>query len=89
MVTVSKQREVVKLVVDSMSEEKAVAVTSTSYSTTLDSLSIGGTTRYSRVPVSSPFVGCLRNVKINGKPVVYEEESRVYDPVSINRCPKD
>ncbi|XP_062251833.1 laminin subunit alpha-3-like [Platichthys flesus] len=89
MVTVSKQREVVKLVVDSMSEEKGVAITSTSYSTTLDSLSIGGTTKYSRVPVSSPFVGCLRNVKINGKPVVYGEKSRVYDPVNIDRCPKD
>lgn len=46
-----------------------------------------GTTKYSRLPVPSPFVGCLRNVKINERPVAFETESRVVDPVIINRCP--
>ncbi|XP_071343066.1 laminin subunit alpha-3 isoform X2 [Trachinotus anak] len=62
-VTVSKQHHSIKLVVDSTSEQKAVLVVSISHPTTLDSLFIGGTTKYSQVPVSSPFVGCLRNVK--------------------------
>ncbi|XP_075943399.1 laminin subunit alpha-3 [Anarhichas minor] len=85
-VTVSKQRDVIKLVVDSVSEQKAVRFTST----TLDTLYIGGTTKQNRVPVpSSPFVGCLRNVTLNGGPVAFETASRVVDPVSIDRCPAE
>ncbi|XP_026201198.1 laminin subunit alpha-4-like [Anabas testudineus] len=87
VVTVSKQREVIKLAVDSMSEQKAVPSTSKSYATTQQSLYIGGTTKYSQLPVSSPFVGCLRNVRINNRPVAFETEYTVVDPVSINRCP--
>nr|XP_046248654.1 laminin subunit alpha-3-like [Scatophagus argus] len=89
IVTVSKQREVLKLVMDSMSEQKAVPLSSTSYSTTLDTLYIGGTTKQSQVSVTSPFVGCLRNVKLNGRSVPLETGSRVVGPVSINRCPAD
>ncbi|XP_035763469.1 laminin subunit alpha-3 [Neolamprologus brichardi] len=85
-VTVSKKRNAFQLVVDSMSKEKA-GPKSTSYSTALESLHIGGTTNHNGAPVPSPFVGCLRNVKINGKPVAFEKASRVVGPVSINRCP--
>ncbi|XP_051232166.1 laminin subunit alpha-3 isoform X2 [Dicentrarchus labrax] len=88
VVTVSKQLEVIKLVVDSMSEQKAVPFISTSYSTALATLYIGGTTKQNRVPVSSPFVGCLRNVKLNGRPVALEAGSRVVGLV-INKCPAD
>ncbi|XP_050933340.1 laminin subunit alpha-3 [Lates calcarifer] len=88
-VTVSKKPEMIRLVVDSVSEQKAVLFTSISHSTTLNSLSIGGTTNYRQVPVSSPFVGCLRNVKVNGGPLAFKTESRVVDPVSIDRCPKE
>ncbi|KAK2835840.1 hypothetical protein Q5P01_016324 [Channa striata] len=86
-VTVSREGKVIRLVVDSMSEQKAVLSASVADSTTLHSIYIGGTSTYNRMPVSSPFVGCLRNVKINGRPVALETESRVIDPVSINRCP--
>ncbi|XP_054459158.1 laminin subunit alpha-3 [Anoplopoma fimbria] len=87
LVTVSKQRDVIKLVVDSVSEQKAVPFTSTS--TKLDTLYIGGTTKQNRAPVpSSPFVGCLRNVKLNGKPVSFETRPRLADQVSINRWVK-
>ncbi|KAI4828509.1 hypothetical protein KUCAC02_022593 [Chaenocephalus aceratus] len=55
----------------------------------LDTLYIGGTTKQKGVAVPSPFVGCLRNVKLNRRPVAFEEGSRVVDPVSINRCPKE
>ncbi|XP_005479284.1 laminin subunit alpha-3 isoform X2 [Oreochromis niloticus] len=85
-VTVSKKKNAIQLVVDSVSKEKA-GPKSTSYSTALESLHIGGTTNQNGAPVPSPFVGCLRNVKLNGKPVAFEKASRVVGPVSINRCP--
>ncbi|XP_032381967.1 laminin subunit alpha-4-like [Etheostoma spectabile] len=52
-VSVYKQRDVIKLVVDSISQQKAVPFTSTS--TTLDTLYIGGTRKQNRAPVPSPF----------------------------------
>uniref|UniRef100_UPI003AAC4457 laminin subunit alpha-3 n=1 Tax=Centroberyx gerrardi TaxID=166262 RepID=UPI003AAC4457 len=91
-VTVSKQHKVIKLVVDSVSEQKAGSSSSASYSTTLDSLYIGGisgTTKRNSVPVSSWFVGCLRNVRVNGRPVDFEAASSVVGPVSVNKCPAD
>ncbi|XP_058495004.1 laminin subunit alpha-3 isoform X2 [Solea solea] len=88
MVTVSKQNDVFKIAVDSTSEEKAFPVTAMTHATTLKYLHIGGTRNYSQVPVSSPFVGCLRKVKINGRPVVFETESTLTDAVSLSGCPK-
>lgn len=46
-----------------------------------------GTTKENQAPVSSPFVGCLRNVKLNGSPVAFEAESRVGHVIS--GCPAD
>lgn len=46
-----------------------------------------GTTKTNRLSVSSPFVGCLRNVKLNGKPVSLEKGSRRGGPVSVHKCP--
>ncbi|XP_073332501.1 laminin subunit alpha-3 [Pagrus major] len=86
VVTVSRQLEVIKLAVDSVSEQKAAPRTPTS-SSTLDTLYIGGTTKNNRLSVSSPFVGCLRNVKLNGKPVSFEAGSTRVGAVSINKCP--
>ncbi|XP_027884785.1 laminin subunit alpha-3 [Xiphophorus couchianus] len=82
-VTVSKQRSVIKLVVDSEFKQKTHSSTSGPYAT----LYIGGTTHRHGVPVSSPFVGCLRLLKINGKPLGLETESEVVGVVSMNRCP--
>ncbi|XP_034085825.1 laminin subunit alpha-4 [Gymnodraco acuticeps] len=87
VITVSRKRDIIKLQMDSMSERKNVLFTS-GY-TGLDTLYIGGTTKQKGVPVHSPFVGCLRNVKLNRRPVAFEKGSRVVDPVSINRCPKE
>uniref|UniRef100_A0A671UKA7 Laminin, alpha 3 n=1 Tax=Sparus aurata TaxID=8175 RepID=A0A671UKA7_SPAAU len=86
VVTVSRQLEVIKLAVDSTSEQKAAPRTPTSDSP-LDTLYIGGTTKTNRLSVSSPFVGCLRNVKLNGKPVSLEKGSRRGGPVSVHKCP--
>ncbi|KAM3619703.1 uncharacterized protein V6R79_012335 [Siganus canaliculatus] len=91
IVTVSKQRDVLKLAVsiasDSISEEKAIPVRPSSTPSALDALYVGGTTMRTQASVSSPFVGCLRNVKLNGKTVALEKGSRVVGPVNINRCP--
>lgn len=47
-----------------------------------------GTTHGNRVTVSSPFVGCLRNVKLNGQPVAFETApSRKVGAVSLSGCP--
>ncbi|XP_036969506.1 laminin subunit alpha-3 isoform X3 [Acanthopagrus latus] len=86
VVTVSRQLAVVKLAVDSTSEQKAAPRTPTSHSP-LDTLHIGGTAKTNRLSVSSPFVGCLRNVKLNGKPVSFETGSRRVGPVSFSKCP--
>ncbi|XP_047442348.1 laminin subunit alpha-3 [Mugil cephalus] len=87
VVTVSKQRKVLKLEVDSVSRQKEGPVTSTPPSAALESLYIGGMTNKNRAPVSSPFVGCLRNVKLDERSVSFEAESRVVGPVSIAGCP--
>ncbi|XP_059196910.1 laminin subunit alpha-3-like [Centropristis striata] len=84
-VTVSKQRDVIKLVLDSTSEQRATAFSSTS--TSPETLYIGGAAEQSRAPVLSPFVGCLRNVKLNGRVVEFEAGSRLVGPVIVNRCP--
>ncbi|KAG7228737.1 hypothetical protein INR49_008515, partial [Caranx melampygus] len=78
MVTVSKLGEVIKLEADSMSEQKALPFMS--HSTALDSVYIGGTTKYNQAPVSSPFVGCLRNVRVNERPVAFDTHATVAGP---------
>ncbi|KAK5907285.1 hypothetical protein CesoFtcFv8_005153 [Champsocephalus esox] len=87
VITVSRKRDIIKLQMDSMSEPKNILFTSGN--TGLDTLYIGGTTKQKGVAVPPLFVGCLRNVKLNRRPVAFEKGSRVVDPVSINRCPKE
>ncbi|XP_007550697.1 laminin subunit alpha-3 isoform X2 [Poecilia formosa] len=82
-VTVSRQRSVIELAVDSESKQETHSSTSDTYST----LYIGGTAHQHGVPVPSPFVGCLRHLEINGKPLGLETESEVFGVVSLNRCP--
>ncbi|TWW57618.1 Laminin subunit alpha-3 [Takifugu flavidus] len=84
-VTVSRQDGVVSVTVDSVSEQEVAPPAL--LSTTLQTLHIGGTTKENQAPVSSPFVGCLRNVKLNGSPVAFEAESRVGHVIS--GCPAD
>ncbi|XP_041861831.1 laminin subunit alpha-3-like isoform X2 [Melanotaenia boesemani] len=83
VVQVSKQHAVIKLVVDPTEGP------STSSSTSAARLYIGGTTNRHIAPVSSPFIGCLRNVRFNRKSVGFEMNSRVFGPVSVNKCPAE
>ncbi|XP_061594014.1 laminin subunit alpha-3 isoform X2 [Cololabis saira] len=86
-VTVSRNYAVVKLEVDSTYEETAASLASNSDSAAQHSLYVGGKTDQHGVAVSLPFVGCLKNVRFNGRPVVFGTESRVVGLVSIHRCP--
>lgn len=87
LVKVSRENEELHLAVDSMSEKKAAPAASPSNSS--GALYIGGTTKGNKATVSSPFVGCLRNVKFGGRPIELEEKSLVFGAVSINSCPAD
>ncbi|XP_060887535.1 laminin subunit alpha-3 isoform X1 [Labrus mixtus] len=89
LVTVSRQHEVVQLEVDSWSEQKKVPFASTWSSTKPESLYIGGTTTKHKLLVPSPFFGCLRNVKLNGLCVSFENRSRSVHPVTIRGCPAE
>lgn len=60
-----------------------------SYLKMLSSLILSGTTKGNKATVSSPFVGCLRNVKLGGRPIEFGEKSQVFGAVSINSCPAD
>ncbi|XP_067453634.1 laminin subunit alpha-3 [Thunnus thynnus] len=86
MVSVSKKHEVIKLTVDSVSDQRDGP---SKLHSTKGSLYIGGIAKQNGSPVSSPFVGCLRNVKIDDRPVAFETGSRVVGLVSINKCPVD
>eukprot|EP00064_Thunnus_orientalis_P005002 superscaffoldBa00000475_g5015 len=86
IVSVSKKHEVIKLTVDSVSDQRDGP---SKLHSTKGSLYIGGIAKQNGSPVSSPFVGCLRNVKIDDRPVAFETGSRVVGLVSINKCPVD
>ncbi|XP_056134005.1 laminin subunit alpha-4-like [Lampris incognitus] len=89
-VTVSRGNDFIQLEVDSVSEQKVGPSPTNPHYTTLDSLYVGGISgaiKPNRVSVSSSFVGCLRNVRVKGKPVVFDAATRVVDPVTINTCP--
>lgn len=88
-IKVSKHKEVLTLSVDSVSKQKLGSHTPTSFSTKTHSLYIGGTMKPNAATVHSPFVGCLRNVQINGRPVAFNKASRVAGNVSVNKCPAE
>nr|XP_057929016.1 laminin subunit alpha-3 isoform X2 [Doryrhamphus excisus] len=88
IIKVSKHKRVIQLTVDSTSKKKAVPEVSTSNSSILDALYIGGTQQADCASVTTtPFVGCLRNVALNGRRVAFETRARVVGHVNINRCP--
>ncbi|XP_041646420.1 laminin subunit alpha-3-like [Cheilinus undulatus] len=87
LITVSRQKEEMKLEVDSKSERTKVPFMSTWSSKTPGTLYIGGTTDEHELSVPSPFVGCLRNVKLNGLPVSLEKGSSMVHPVNVKGCP--
>uniref|UniRef100_H3DJT5 Laminin, alpha 3 n=1 Tax=Tetraodon nigroviridis TaxID=99883 RepID=H3DJT5_TETNG len=87
-VTVSQQQGTVGVSVDSVSEHKDAPPASTA----LDTLHIGGKQapgHLTLIHINTLFslIGCLRNVTLDGSPVVFQAESRVGHVIS--RCPAD
>ncbi|XP_054646026.1 laminin subunit alpha-3 [Dunckerocampus dactyliophorus] len=87
VIKVSKHKRVIRLTVDSTSKKKAGPDVSTSYPSILEALYIGGAEQAEGAAVASPFVGCLRNVALNGRRVALETRARVVGHVNISRCP--
>lgn len=53
------------------------------------SLFVSGKTKHNQIPGFTSFVGCLRNVKVNGSPVAFETASKEGGYVNISKCPID
>ncbi|XP_061894752.1 laminin subunit alpha-4-like [Entelurus aequoreus] len=86
-IKVSKHRRVIRLKVDSLSKKKAGADVPATHSSILRALYVGGAEQVNGAAVTSPFVGCLRNVSLNNKRVAFETGARVVGHVAVNRCP--
>uniref|UniRef100_A0A3Q0SFF0 Si:ch211-241e1.3 n=1 Tax=Amphilophus citrinellus TaxID=61819 RepID=A0A3Q0SFF0_AMPCI len=39
------------------------------------------------LPVTSSFVGCIQDMRINGEPVSFERPSGVFGPINLKECP--
>ncbi|XP_061635659.1 laminin subunit alpha-4 [Phyllopteryx taeniolatus] len=88
VITVSKGEKDLMLMVDATSEKKAGPFASFPSSTTQGLLHIGGALESSGAPVTSPYMGCLRNMIINGRRVASEARAaRVIGLVDFNVCP--
>lgn len=88
-IKVSKQNNLIKLEVDSESHH-TVGPSQSSYSMTQESLYIGGSPDRRTIAEISWFVGCMRNVRWNGKSAALKASSGVVmGPVNVNGCPAD
>ncbi|XP_067833792.1 laminin subunit alpha-3 isoform X2 [Heptranchias perlo] len=88
-IAVIKRNNVVQLDVDA--ERDHVVGPSASLSTdTKDPLYIGGipdAVQVPQFPARTPFVGCMMNVMINEKPVLFRKAAEVHGAVSVTQCP--
>ncbi|XP_049573616.1 laminin subunit alpha-3 isoform X1 [Syngnathus scovelli] len=76
------------LTVDVISEKKAGSFAAFLSSMKRALLHIGGVTDSSVAPVTSPYMGCLRNVIINGRRIAFETQAvTVLGPVDVKACP--
>ncbi|XP_064188612.1 laminin subunit alpha-3-like isoform X1 [Anguilla rostrata] len=87
-VTVSRKKTGVQLTVDQKSG--STRVSSFSGTTNECHLYAGGvpdTLQYHKLPVKSSLIGCIRNLRINGKSISLGETSQVFGPVNLQECP--
>ncbi|XP_072901622.1 laminin subunit alpha-3 isoform X2 [Hemitrygon akajei] len=88
-IAVIKRNNVVQLDVDT--ERDHVVGPSASLSTdTADPLYVGGLpdgVQVPHIPSRSSFIGCMRNVMVNVKPVSLRKPTAVQGAVSVNQCP--
>ncbi|XP_057697936.1 laminin subunit alpha-3 [Corythoichthys intestinalis] len=88
VIKVSKEQKYLTLMVDALSQRRARTVASIPSAMTRTLLYIGGATESSRAPVTSPYIGCLRDVNINGGNIAFETQAvTVIGAVDVNSCP--
>lgn len=89
-VSVIKQKNVVQLHVDTVGKYK-IGPPSSSSTLTKDRLYVGGipemSTHQPSLPVTSSFVGCIQDTKVNGEPVLFERLPGVFGAVNLRECP--
>ncbi|XP_035811801.2 laminin subunit alpha-3 isoform X2 [Amphiprion ocellaris] len=88
-ISVIKRKNVIQLYVDTMDNYKIGPPSSTT-TLTKDPLYVGGIPEMlmqQTLPVTSSFVGCIQDMKINGDPVTFDRSSGVFGPVNLKECP--
>ncbi|XP_062285798.1 laminin subunit alpha-3-like isoform X1 [Scomber scombrus] len=88
-ISVIKRKNVVQLHVDTLGNHKIGPPMSTT-TLTKDPLYVGGIPERSMrqmLPVTSSFVGCIQDMKINGDSVSFNRLSGVFGPVNLRECP--
>ncbi|XP_060900726.1 laminin subunit alpha-3-like isoform X1 [Labrus mixtus] len=88
-ISVIKRKNVVQLHVDTIDNYKIGPPSSTT-ALTKDSLYVGGIPEMSvhqTLPVTSSFVGCIQDLRINSQPVSLDRLSGVFGPVNLKECP--
>ncbi|XP_037643626.1 laminin subunit alpha-3-like isoform X2 [Sebastes umbrosus] len=88
-ISVIKRRNVVQLHVDTMDSYKIGPQSSTT-TLTKDSLYVGGIPEMpmqQTLPVTSSFVGCIQDMRINSDSVSFDRLSGAYGPVNLKECP--
>ncbi|KAM9845354.1 laminin subunit alpha-3-like [Aulostomus maculatus] len=88
-VSVIKRKNVVQLHVDTMDNYKIGPPASTT-TLTKDPLYVGGipaTSLQSMLPVTTSYVGCIQDMKINGETVSFNRLPAVSGPVNLKECP--
>ncbi|KAG8014177.1 Laminin subunit alpha-3 [Nibea albiflora] len=88
-ISVIKRKNVIQLHVDTIDNYKIGPPSSTN-TLTKDSLYVGGIPEMSvqqMIPVTSSFVGCIQDMRINSEPVSFDRLSGVFGPVNLKECP--
>lgn len=88
-ISVIKRKNVVQLHVDTVDNYKIGPPSSTT-TLTKDSLYVGGIPELSMqqmLPVTSSFVGCIQDLRINGDSISLDRLSGVFGAVNLKECP--
>lgn len=88
-ISVIKRKNVVQLHVDTVDNYK-IGPPSPTITLTKDSLYVGGIPEVlmqQMLPVTSSFVGCIQDLRINSDPISFDRLPAVFGPVNLRECP--
>lgn len=88
-ISVIQRKNVVQLHVDTVDSYK-IGPPSSMTTLTKNSLYVGGIPEmlmHQTLPVSSSFVGCIQDFKINSEPVSFDRTSTVFGSINLKECP--